>query len=122
MLTHRIVAYLITLAVGYWILTKAESEKDHVKTIGKVIAWIIIVVSLIGPVCMVTTAVCRHACGPACCSSMGCPSEGWHRHGMGGPGMMMNGQCPMGGPNMMMQGQEAPGAKGMPGMEKPAEK
>lgn len=35
------------LALGYWIMLKASNEKATVKIIGQVIAWIIIVVSVI---------------------------------------------------------------------------
>jgi hypothetical protein len=92
MLTHHIVAYLITLAVGYWILTKAENEKDFTKIIGRVIAWIIIVVSLLGPVCAVTSSVCRNHDGAAC--------GGWHHHEMDSCDTM-NSQCPFEGSKLM---------------------
>ena len=114
MLTHRIVAYLIALAVGYWVMTLAEKEKDHVKTIGKVIAWIIIVISLVGPACMLTSAVCHHVCGTACCSD-GSSADGCH-HSFGGPGMM--GQCPMEGNKMMPMGKEEPPAKNITDKDK----
>ncbi|SRR5665213_1275716 len=107
MLTHHIVAYLITLAVGYWILTKAENEKDFTKTIGKVIAWIIIVISLLGPVCAVTSAVCRNHYSAACASEGA--GGGWRHHDKDGCSMM-NGQCPMGG-NQMMKDQDKTAGK-----------
>lgn len=100
MLTHRIVAYLITLAVGYWILTKAENEKDFTKIIGKVIAWIIIVVSLLGPVCAVTSSVCRNHVASACGSQGSWAGGGWRHHDMDSCGTM-NGQCPFEGSKMM---------------------
>jgi hypothetical protein len=115
MLTHRIVAYLITLAVGYWILTKAENEKDFTKIIGRVIAWIIIVVSLLGPVCAVTSAVCRNHDSTACGSQNPWAGGGWSHHDMDGCGMM-NGQCPFGG-NKMMKNQD--GSTGKEKTDKP---
>jgi hypothetical protein len=99
MLTHHIVAYLITLAVGYWILTKAENEKDFTKIVGRVIAWIIIVVSLLGPVCAVTSAVCRNHYGAAC-GSAPWTGGGWRHQDMDGCGEM-DGQCPFEGSKMM---------------------
>jgi hypothetical protein len=77
MLTHRIVAYLIGLAVGYWVLTLAEKEKNFNKTLGKIIGGIIIVVSLIGPLCIAGKCMMgKCEMGSGCCSSMSsCPME-----------------------------------------------
>lgn len=92
MLACHIVAFLITLAVGYWLLTLAEKQGDLTKTLGMVFAWIIIVVSLLGPVCVVAYAFCRHSYG-----------GGWHHRGMGdccmmdGKGGMKGDACPMTG-------------------------
>lgn len=74
-MTHQIVAYLISLAVGYWVLTLAGKEKGNNQKIGKVIGWIIIVASLFGPLCL---AACHMKCvsNPAECSYMShCPME-----------------------------------------------
>ncbi len=74
-MTRQIAAYLITLAVGYWVLTLAGKEKGTNQKIGKVIGWIIIVVSLFGPLCL---AACHMKCGsdPVECSYMShCPME-----------------------------------------------
>jgi hypothetical protein len=115
MVTHRIVAYLISLAVGYWILTLAEKEKDHTKVIGRVIGWIIIVVSLCvslcGPLCLAASAWCRHS--SACCSYSAsyCPMDNGCKMGMGASSMGQ-GQCPMGGKEMMKDSDKS-GAKGM---------
>ena len=102
MITFRIVAYLIGLTVGYWVLTLAEKEKDLTKTIGRVIAWIIIAVSLIGPVCVMATACCRHGHGSACgySSQHRWGTDGWRGHQMGRSGMM-DGQRFMGKPGEM---------------------
>ena len=90
---HPVVAYLISLAVGYWLLTLAEKQNGHTKTLGQVFAWIIIVVSLLGPVCMAASAWCRHCEGaPGSYSERG--GWGWHHHGMGDSAV--DGQCPMG--------------------------
>ncbi|HVZ81864.1 MAG TPA: hypothetical protein VHE12_13840 [bacterium] len=80
MLTHRIVAYLISLAVGYWILTLADKQSGFTKTLGKVVAWIILVVSLAGPLCLACQAVCCHSNPSTCHYSASCPWNG----GMGG--------------------------------------
>ena len=76
MITHRIVAYLISLAVGYWVLTLAEKEKNTNKKIGKVVGWIIIVVSLIGPLCITGSRVFCH--GSSCSYMQSCPWGGSH--------------------------------------------
>jgi len=77
-MTHGIVAYLISLAVGYWVLTLASREKGNNQKIGKVIAWVIIVASLCGPLCMVCSRM-RCASHPEACSySSNCPWTGHH--------------------------------------------
>ena len=97
MVTHQIVAYLISLAVGYWILTLSEKEKGKNKTIGQVIGWIIIVVSLAGPLCIgACHLLCRTQSG-SCSYSSCCPGDG---HGMS--------SCPEMGKGMM--GGAAPSA------------
>ena len=104
-MAHHLVAFLITLAVGYWLLTLAEKQGGLTKTLGRIFAWIIIVVSLLGPVCVVTSAFCCHSYG-----------GGWHHRGMSGCCMMdgrggMKGdECPMmGGKWGMKKGHEGMG-------------
>ena len=85
MMTRQIAAYLITLAVGYWVLTLAGKEKGNTQKIGQVVGWIIIVVSFFGPLCL---AACHLKCSssPDQCSMMShCPME---KGGM--PGGMMD--------------------------------
>jgi len=94
MVTHRIVAYLVSLAVGYWVLTLAEKEKNNTKKIGKVIGWIIIVVSLIGPLCLAGSAIHCVSSGGSCTYSSNCPWTSHHSM-MDGKGMM-DGQGMMG--------------------------
>jgi len=82
MLTHRIVAYLISLAVGYWVLTLAAKEKNTTRNIGLVIGWIIIAVSFIGPLCLAGSSIMCHE-GSASCptnSSYSCPWQGGSSH------------------------------------------
>jgi hypothetical protein len=83
MATCKIAAYLFCMALGYWVLTLAEKEKGNNKKIGKVIGWVILVVSLAGPLCLAASALyCRP--GSACYSSSSCP---WSGHGtMNDPG------------------------------------
>lgn len=80
MVTHRILAYLIGLALGYWVLTHAEKEKKMLKTIGRIIGWIIIVVSFIGPLCLAGSAIYCRTHGDSCAYSTECP---WNGHMMG---------------------------------------
>jgi len=121
MIAHSVVAFLISLAVGYWVLTLADKQNGLLKTLGQVFAGIIIVVSLLAPVGVVASAFCRHSHGGYgdSCSWGG----GWHRHGMDGCCMMGNGgsmgdECPMkGGKKAMMKGD---GGMGMMGKDKAA--
>ena len=87
MLTHRILAYLVGLALGYWVLTLAGKEKGKNQTIGKVVGWIILVVSLMGGLCLGGSALYCGTHRDSCPYGMGCPMEkgGWmHGHDMGG--------------------------------------
>jgi|GEM_PF-3587313 len=89
MVTHKIVAYLITLALGYWVLTLADKQTGLTQKMGKVIGWIILIVSLSGPLCMLGSCMSGH-CGKMdhCCSMSS----------MSGCGMdedKMKGGCPM---------------------------
>jgi len=72
-----VVGFMISLAAGYWLLTLAEKEGGLVKTLGRVLAGIIIVVSLLGPVFKLAGAFYRHSHGDGCGFAMG-------RHGHGG--------------------------------------
>jgi hypothetical protein len=83
LMTHHIAAYLLTLAVGYWVLTLAEKEKGLNKKIGKFVGWAILIVSLVGPLCLAASCLVCHSRGDACSTSSSCP---WSGHGM------MNGQ------------------------------
>lgn len=53
MMGHGVSALLITSAVGYWVLTAAEKEKGQVKKAGKLLAAIIMLISLAGVACRV---------------------------------------------------------------------
>ena len=75
MLTHRIVAYLFSLALGYWVLTLADKQKNLVKTVGMVVGWAIIVISALGPLCVVGSRMVCHSNPMACQSSWYCPSD-----------------------------------------------
>lgn len=90
MVTHRILAYLIGLALGYWVLTHAAKQKGFEKLVGKIIAWIIIVISLCGPLCIAGSALVCKGHGGGCCFSS-CPMDGH----------MMGGGCPDMGKGMM---------------------
>ncbi|HTA77123.1 MAG TPA: hypothetical protein VK791_08195 [bacterium] len=93
---HSVVAYLVSLAVGYWVLTLADKQEANTKTLGKVFAWIIIVVSLLGPVCKVAGALCCHE-NTASCGYAERGAWGWHhRHDMGNA-CVDNGGCPFTG-------------------------
>jgi hypothetical protein len=92
MITCKIVAYLFSLAVGYWVLTLADKEKNLNKKIGKWIGWIVIVVSICGMLC--SASFCMKCCSKSGCgpSTWGCPMGATGKMGcpgkMGGPGKM----------------------------------
>ena len=46
-----IVPLLLTGAVGYWVLERAEHEKGRVRTIGRIVAGLILILSLAGLIC-----------------------------------------------------------------------
>ncbi len=87
-MTHKIVAYLFTLALGYWVLTLADKQTGFTQKLGKVVGWIILIVSLSGPLCMLGSCLAGHCMmGSHCSMGMSnCPME----HGS------MMGGCPMG--------------------------
>jgi hypothetical protein len=75
-MTCQILGYLGALAVGFYVLRSAEKEKALVRTVGKTVAWIVLVVGLGGLLC---SAWCGAKCdGPSagCAWSMKCHPEG----------------------------------------------
>jgi hypothetical protein len=93
---HSVVAYLVSLAVGYWVLTLADKQEANTKTLGKVFAWIIIVVSLLGPVCKVASALCCHENAAPYGGYAQRGGWGWHHHEMDNA-CSANGGCPFAG-------------------------
>ncbi len=89
-----VVLYLLTLALGWWLLHLAEKEPAKwLKVAGRVTAGVILVVSLFGLLCKGGSALCRKYCpdhGDK--AAMSCHPK------MGGMGMMMPaGHPPIGG-------------------------
>lgn len=71
MVTCRIVAYLFSAAVGYWVLTLAGKEKNFNKKVGCVVGWTIMTVSLVGLLCITANRIfCRGY--SSCCISDKC--------------------------------------------------
>jgi hypothetical protein len=101
MVTHKIVAYLLTLALGYWVLTHAEKQAGLTQKIGKVIGWIILIVSLSGPLCILGSCLAGHCGMGHCCSMSSMPGTCMDQGGM-------KDGCPMGmGEKGMMGGDKA---------------
>jgi hypothetical protein len=96
-MSHHIGAYLVSLAVGYWVLTLADKQNGFTKTLGKVVGWIILVVSLCGPLCMAGKAMCLRYCP----TSESCP---WNEGGQG-----WGGKCHMGMDHCMESGKDGKG-------------
>lgn len=111
---HHIVAYLITLALGYWILTLASKEEKPNRTIGQVIGWAIIVVSIFGVLCLGACKMMACHSYMGCCdtsysSSSGCPYSGGK---MGCQDMQgMKGMDKMGKEEPPAEGSKKPAAK-----------
>ena len=63
---HHILGYLIGLGIGYFVLTHADKQKGLTKKVGTAIAWLIIVVSLIGPLCAGYYRMKCHSGSPEC--------------------------------------------------------
>jgi len=55
---------LITIAVGYWVLTLAQKQPKPLNTIGRILGSLICLVSILGIVCML-------ACGGRSCKLAG---------------------------------------------------
>ena len=62
---------LITAAAGYWVLERAEHEKGRVRTIGRIVAGLILVLSVAGMACKVYTCTNGSGMGKSGCPLMG---------------------------------------------------
>ena len=72
---HAMSGPLITTAVGYWILTASEKEKNQVKKTGRILALIVILVSLAEIACgVIHFARARGYCPTG--GGMMCPFSG----------------------------------------------
>jgi hypothetical protein len=77
----------ITLSLGYLVLTKAVKQEGKLKTIGKVIGWFVIAMSIIGMLCAGTMTRgmkmkgchkkghCHHMKKGVCCVEKAAESE-----------------------------------------------
>lgn len=99
---HSVVAYMVGLAVGYWVLTLADKQNNTTKTLGKVFAWIIIVVSLLGPVCKVAGALFCHENAASCDAYA--QRGGWDCSHQEMKNECLTGQCPFTGKADMKEG------------------
>jgi hypothetical protein len=76
---------LISIALGYWVLTLAENQGNFLKLIGRIMGWLVMLVALSGLICSAAMGVCRMR------SCQKDPHGMMMGHGMAG----MKG-CPMG--------------------------
>jgi hypothetical protein len=80
-----LLGWALSLTAAYWLITLAEQQKDFTRTLGKIIAWVIIVVCILG----LLSRMGHHGKGgrgSACAFSQGHKGEwggkqGWNRHG-----------------------------------------
>ena len=73
MVGHGATGLMISAAVGYWVLTQSEKEKNRVKKLGQILGFGIILVSVLALACGFYQRVqsCRMMGG-----SMACPFTG----------------------------------------------
>ena len=62
---------LATAAAGYWVLERAEHQKGRTREIGRIVAGLILVLSVAGVACRL------YATAKYCRASMGCPMKGY---------------------------------------------
>ena len=82
MFLHGVSSFLITSAVGYWVLTIAQKERGQVKKTGQLLGIIIVLVSLVGVGCKIYALATGCPPGKMTCpygGKMGPPSEGVSR-------------------------------------------
>ncbi|MBI3312525.1 MAG: hypothetical protein HYZ88_03260 [Candidatus Omnitrophica bacterium] len=102
MMGHGVSALLVTAAVGYWVLTHAEKEKQGgVRKLGQYLGLLIIIVSVFGAACKIYYQINGYPPGRmGMMGKMACPMTGKAMGGAaacpaGHPGCTMN--CPPGG-------------------------
>ena len=61
---------LLSAAAGYWVLERAEHERGRLKTVGRIVAWLVILLSF--------ASVASHLCYAkrAMGGKFGCPFRG----------------------------------------------
>lgn len=63
---HVVPLLLITVAVGYWVLTISQSQQKPLGLIGRILGGIIILLALGSLIC---GAICKGTCGSPMCSA-----------------------------------------------------
>jgi len=71
----HILGYVIALAIGYWMRTLADQQKNFTKTLGKILSWIVIIVCLVGPFCRAVHHWRACHSSAACSSWKGCHGD-----------------------------------------------
>ena len=66
MMGHGMSMLLITSAVGYWVLTQSQKEKNNIKKVGQLLGIAVIALSVLG-------AACKVYCLAQLCKSDQCP-------------------------------------------------
>ena len=79
----QLLGWALALTAAYWVITLADQQKDFTKILGKVIAWLIIVVCVLG--LLVNLGKHGKKNGQSSCAfSQGHPGGGpgaWKKHG-----------------------------------------
>ena len=76
MMGHGMSMLLITSAVGYWVLTQSQKEKNNVKKIGQLLGFAIILISVLGAACKIYGAVQACKAGNCPMGISSCPFTG----------------------------------------------
>ncbi len=64
---HGVGLLMISAAAGYWVLTLSVKEKGRVKTLGNVLGFLIIAISVLGSACKIYSLVnCSPYYGKGC--------------------------------------------------------
>ena len=71
-MSHGVAMLLLTSAVGYWVLERANNQKKELKAIGQFVGAAIIILSFIGVACKIYY-ISKYGKGVYCPSGVLCP-------------------------------------------------
>ena len=69
----HIAPLLISAAAGYLVLERAERQRNRIKTVGRIVGWLIVIASFAGVLCRVCYIAKGPMAGKVACPFMGAP-------------------------------------------------